>query len=697
MRRLTLLHRDLSPAYRYGLATAIFAFALLLRLLILPVDAGFPFLTLYPATVAALYFCGVKPGLMVTALSAGVGYFTFISPHWIFARESHGYFMVGVYLIGAALTAVVVHQLQDYADDLHRTLEMLQDSENRFRSFMDSGIFLSWMKDRDGRFIYLNKRFEECFELQPGSWAGKSNFDLFPEAIAQQFWKSDLEVLESGRSIAVEETTTTRDGGTAYWLSTKFPYVDLAGALYVGGMALEITERKVAEEKIENLAFYDPLTHLPNRRLLLDRLAHVLDTGARHPRMGAMLFIDLDNFKTLNDTHGHSCGDQLLQQVASRLRSSVRKSDTLARLGGDEFVILLENLSLDTLEAATQAETVGEKILANLGQPYTLAGKTHLSTPSIGITLLGDTQEAIEEPLKRADLAMYQAKAAGRNTLRFFDPEIQATIANRSLLEADLRTALAQNQLFLHYQPQMLSEAQLIGAEALARWHHPLRGMVPPIEFIALAEDTGLILPLGRWVLDSACAQLAAWAAQPSFAHLSIAVNVSPREFHQPDFVEQVLASIAHAGANPQRLKLELTESLLVSNVDDVIVKMTQLKEKGVGFALDDFGTGYSSLAYLKRLPLDQLKIDRSFVTDILTDSNDAAIAKTIIALADSLGLAVIAEGVETEAQRNFLAAQGCPAFQGYLVSQPLPIAAFEEFAKTASLAVAASAIVAKP
>lgn len=345
-------------------------------------------------------------------------------------------------------------------------------------------------------------------------------------------------------------------------------------------------------------------------------------------------------------------------------------------------MILLEDLSQDTLEAAAQAETVGEKILTALGQPYQFEGNSHRSTPSIGITLFGGEQESIEEPLKRADLAMYQAKAAGRNTLRFFDPEIQAAVAARFQLEADLRNAVTRNQFLLHYQPQMMGENQLTGAEALVRWRHPQRGIVSPAEFIPLAEDTGLILAVGRWVLDVACAQLALWAQRPGYAHLTIAVNVSPRQFRQSDFVDQVLAALASTGANPQLLKLELTEGLLVSSIEDVIIKMAALKERGVSFSLDDFGTGYSSLAYLKRLPLDQLKIDQSFVKDILVDSNGAAIAKTIIALADSLSLAVIAEGVETEVQRNSLAAWGCAAYQGYLVSRPLPIDAFEQFAQ---------------
>ena len=442
---------------------------------------------------------------------------------------------------------------------------------------------------------------------------------------------------------------------------------------------MDISSRKTAENEIQNLAFFDPLTRLPNRRLLMDRLEQALAAGARHFRPGALLFVDLDDFKTLNDTLGHDKGDLLLQQAAERLASCTREGDTVARLGGDEFVVLLENLSENATDAATQAETVGEKILVALSQTYQLAGYEHHSTASIGVTLFGEQQETMDEPMKRADLAMYQAKAAGRNTLRFFDPQMQAVVKARAALEMGLREALAKNQLHLYYQAQVTGEHQITGAEVLLRWQHPQRGMVMPGEFIALAEESGLILPLGQWVLENACAQLARWDTQPAMAHLTVAVNVSARQFHQRDFVDQVLAALKRTGANPQRLKLELTESVLVANIDGVITKMSALKEIGVGFSLDDFGTGYSSLSYLKRLPLDQLKIDQGFVRDVLSDPNDAAIAKMVIVLAASLGLAVIAEGVETEAQRLFLASQGCHAYQGYLFSRPLPLQDFVE------------------
>lgn len=458
---------------------------------------------------------------------------------------------------------------------------------------------------------------------------------------------------------------------------------DKAGTVtnYVGTFA-DITARKAAEEEINSLAFFDPLTGLPNRRLLLDRLKQALASSTRNVKYGALLFIDLDHFKNLNDTRGHDIGDLLLQQVAERLTTCVRESDTVARLGGDEFVVMLEDLSGTIQEAVNQAESVGEKILSTLNKTYALGSGEHHSTPSIGIALFADHSEGIDELLKRADLAMYEAKAAGRNTLRFFEPEMQTIVTARAAMEIGLREALANGQFFLHYQAQVTDVCGVAGAEALVRWRHPLRGTISPTEFIPLAEETGLIQPLGLWVLETACVQLARWAMQPGMAHLTLAVNVSARQFHQTDFVDQVLVVLERTGANPCRLKLELTESLLVTNIDGVIAKMSALKIIGVGFSLDDFGTGYSSLSYLSRLPLDQLKIDRSFVMNIESNDNAAAICAATISLAHALNLKVVAEGVETEAQRYFLnMVHHCDLIQGYLFSRPLPIDEFEALA----------------
>ncbi len=478
------------------------------------------------------------------------------------------------------------------------------------------------------------------------------------------------------------EVWSRRKNGETYpeWLTITEVQGDDGNITHYVRTMSDITQRKATENKIQLLAYYDSLTKLPNRQLLIDRLQQALLDNARSKRQCALLFIDLDNFKTINDTLGHDKGDLLLQQVAQRLSGCVRAGDTVARQGGDEFVVMLRDLSETPEDAAGQARIVAGKILTALNQPYQLAGHLCRNTPSIGITLFDGHLASTDDLLKRADLAMYQAKAAGRNTLRFFEPDMQASVTARAELETDLRQGLQDHQFLLYYQAQVDDAGRVTGAEVLVRWRHPRRGLVPPAEFIPAAEDTGMILPLGHWVLETACRQQAIWASRPEMAHLVLAVNVSAHQFRQPDFVAQVLQVLDRSGANAHRLKLELTESLLLDDVEDIIAKMWALKARGVGFSLDDFGTGYSSLSYLKRLPLDQLKIDQSFVRDIHTDPNDAAIVRTIVALAQSLGLSVIAEGVETEAQSDFLASNGCHAYQGYLYSKPLPLDAFEQF-----------------
>ena len=437
----------------------------------------------------------------------------------------------------------------------------------------------------------------------------------------------------------------------------------------------DVTALRRANAEIESLAFYDPLTGLPNRRLLLDRLGQAILQAQRTGQRGALLFLDLDHFKMLNDTRGHEVGDQLLQQVAQRLKETVRSCDTVARLGGDEFVVMLGELADDAVQSAAQARQVGEKLLQQLAQPYMLSGQPHRSSCSMGATVFGSEPLTAAELLKRADIAMYQSKAQRSHTLAFFDPQMQEALNRRASLEADLQAALhSPGQLSLHYQPQYRWGGQMVGAEALLRWQHPERGSVAPGEFIAVAEDSGLIVPLGTWVLQQACVQLAAW--QGGALHgLPLSVNVSARQFRQADFVEQVLQALRASGAPAHLLKLELTESLVLEDVQDSIAKMHALRTKGVRFSMDDFGTGHSSLAYLTRLPLDQLKIDQSFVRQLGVQHSDDVIVQTIIAMARTLALEVIAEGVETSAQRDVLAGYGCSLYQGYLFSRPLPLA----------------------
>ena len=452
----------------------------------------------------------------------------------------------------------------------------------------------------------------------------------------------------------------------------------------------DITLKKAAEEQIKNLAFYDPLTKLPNRRLMLDRLEHALSSCGRQKRLGAVLMIDLDNFKTLNDSYGHNIGDKLLRSVATRLESCMRKGDTVSRMGGDEFVVIIEGLD-ETILLEKQVETVAKKIITHLSEPYLLTHESNSNKPkaiqyqcscSIGIALFSEQAVTVDELIKQADTAMYSAKAAGRNTLRFFDPKMQALISARAALDHDLYGAIKKAQFALYYQPIVSGKKKLIGVEALVRWVHPERGIIMPEQFIPAAEASGLIVPLGLWILQTACDQLTKWALVPEMAGLSMAVNVSAMQFNQPQFVSQLLDQLKRSGANPLRLSLELTESALIYDLHDVIEKMTTLKNSGISFSLDDFGTGYSSLSYLKQLPLDQLKIDQSFIKDIFTDSNDVAIAQMIIALSKSMGLGVIAEGVENHAQLNYLENLGCHTHQGYLFSRPLPLKKFEAFAQ---------------
>ncbi len=472
-----------------------------------------------------------------------------------------------------------------------------------------------------------------------------------------------------------------KKNGEQFWLELSMVPVDYQhrGLTHWVAVGRDITERKAANEQIEHLAFYDPMTQLPNRQLLTKRLEEVLATRNEHKQIGALMFVDLDNFKVLNDTLGHSRGDMMLQQVAKRLQSCVRRSDTVARLGGDEFVVMLEDLSDDPEIARQKTRVVGEKILASLSVPYDLSGNQYHGTCSIGVTQVGALSQGMGDALKQADLAMYQAKAAGRNTMCFFDPVMQIAATATAALTADLRQAFYQHQFVLHFQPQVGRDGQMVGVEALLRWQRPGR-LVMPDDFILQAEQSGLILPLGSWVLETACAQLLTWARQPQTEKLSIAVNVSVRQFCHPEFVDQVMGLIRRTGIQASRLKLELTESLLAVDIDVTIAKMGMLKDAGVTLSIDDFGTGYSALSYLKKLPLDQLKICRTFVKDILTNPNDAAIARTIIGLAQSLGLELMAEGVETQAQRDFLMRHGCDNYQGYLFSEALPIGELDTF-----------------
>ena len=558
--------------------------------------------------------------------------------------------------------------------------QALHTSEQRLRAMLDNLPVGVLLVQEGQRMVYRNRSFvritgyTEAQMVQTEQWWQRAYPDPAQREHVQLQWDELLNKAsnEGGAIAPAEYEICCADG--------QRRLVCISGMLQGEDHLVvveDLTERKAAEAEIQYLAYYDSLTRLPNRRLLLDRMHQVLAACERRKRCGALLLLDIDHFKTLNETYGHEAGDQLLRQVAERLQAATHEDHTVARYGDDEFVVVLEDLAEGAQEAAAPTEEAGQHLLEVLRAPFQLKGQTYHCSVSIGATIFCDLADSVDELLKRADLAMNQAKAAGRDTLRFYDPQMQATVNARAELELDMRQGMRQGQFTLFYQAQTDGK-RIIGCEALLRWRHPQRGFVSPADFIPLAEETGLILPLGQWVIQTACEQIAAWADHPELEHLTLAVNVSPRQFQQEDFVAQVLALLHSSGANPRRLKLELTEGMLLQGVEDTIAKMTELKSHGVGFSLDDFGTGYSSLAYLKRLPLDQLKIDQGFVRDVLTDPNDAAIARTIVALGTTLGLHVIAEGVETQAQRAFLMDNHCHAWQGYLLSRPLPCAEFE-------------------
>ncbi|WP_052807875.1 bacteriohemerythrin [Methyloterricola oryzae] len=592
-------------------------------------------------------------------------------------------------LNGALVTAIlgVGNKREPYSQDdieiaqelASMAMDIVEKKRNDERLHQAAVLFANTQEgliitDADQHIIMVNQAFQKITGYEEKQVLGKTPRLLKSGRHGPDFYRSMWNQIQE-QGFWSGEIWNRRAGGAVYpeWLTIN-AVKDSSGKVshYVSAFS-DITFLKEDEARILHLAMYDPLTELPNRRLLTDRLSQALAATSRTDAHGAVMFIDLDNFKALNDTMGHEAGDQLLIEVAQRLQACARKTDTVARLGGDEFVLMLKTLSADEMQAVAQAQTIAEKVLARINQPVSLGEKEVVISPSIGICLFPAQAQTVEDLLKRADLAMYRAKESGRNTFYFFEPVMQAAAERRVRLEAELRRAIAKTEFVLHYQPQVNRELRIVAAEALLRWAHPQRGLVPPAEFLSVAEEAALILPLGRHVLESACLQLRQWQATPGADSLSLAVNVSVRQFLDKTFVHDVRHALNVTGADPGKLILELTENLLIHDAREARDKMRTLQELGITFSIDDFGTGYSSLRYLNELPFSQLKIDRSFVANVLQNGKDAVLVKTIISMGRQLNLSILAEGVENQDQAAFLFAQECDAFQGYYFGYPVP------------------------
>ena len=551
----------------------------------------------------------------------------------------------------------------------------LSKSRDQLNTILDGVGAAVFIKDCQGAYQYANRAALDILKTDLVDLVGRKDGDFFDPETAARLRVNDQRVLQTGEKLIEEETNRMLDECEVHSaLTVKMPLRNERGEIYaLCGISTDLTAFRKAEQAIDALTHYDPLTRLPNRRLLMDRLQQSLLAYQRSHHDGAVLLVDIDGFSLLNNTMGYETGDALLRQVAERLSAQVRAEDTLARLSSDEFVLLLHDLSGQPTEAAEQAQRVLEKIRLQFETPFEIHGHPHITSACVGVALFSDAADSSDDLLKLADLALHQAKQMGRGSMVFFNPAMQAHARQKAQLEADLRRALAEQQFVLEYQPQVNEAGQVLGVEALVRWQHPERGRVLPGQFIGLAEASGMILPLGRWILEAACRQLVAWADHPLMSRWVMAVNVSARQFRQDGFVQEVLDILAQTGANPQRLELELTESLLVDDLPTVTAKMSELSRHGVHLALDDFGTGYSSLNYLRQFPLNRLKIDKSFVDEVTAGSSEAAIVKTIVTLAQALNLSVIAEGVETADQWQALQVLGVRHAQGFMFSQAVP------------------------
>ena len=581
----------------------------------------------------------------------------------------------------------VVHELCDtsYGEDGKplSSLGLMQDITERVSNLDELRLAATMFRThagilittKDGVIIRVNPAFEKMTGYTSNELVGKNPKILKSGRQDKAFYETMWSELADKGMWQGELWNKRKDGALyAEWLTVTAVKDDTGEVTNYVGTSQDITERKEAEIKVEYLAYHDDLTDLANRRLLVDRLRQNIITCKRNDEFGAVLMLDLDCFKDLNDSLGRSAGDSVLRGIASRLKEIVREGDTVARLGGDEFIVVLSSVGKNLSRIGTDVQLIAEKIQSSLSRPYDLKDGQCFSQASIGITLFPENSDDVDDILKHVDTALYRAKEQGRNEICFYQSSMQAEVDERLAIAEGLRNAIVNNEFVLHYQPQVNSKGVLLGAEALIRWLHPEQGMIPPDKFISVAEDTGLILAIGQWVLQEATRQVAKWHSLGicDDQSLRLAVNVSPRQFNQKDFVEQTLSVFNDAGVSPDCIELEVTESMLMNDLDDVSKKMQVLRSRGIRISIDDFGTGYSSLAYLKKLPLDQLKIDQSFICDITTDKNNAVVVETIIAMARHLGLSVIAEGVENQGQLDFLIEKGCNAFQGYYFYRPL-------------------------
>lgn len=570
-----------------------------------------------------------------------------------------------------------------------RTLE-LAHSELKLNTILDSVEAYIYIKDRDLRYQYANKKVCDYLGTTPQQIIGQTDEVLFDAETWAHLRENDLRVITEGLRVSDEEENVTKNGDNHHFLSVKIPLHNAQGEIYaLCGISTDITEHIHIKESLNQLEYYDSITGLANRKLLLQNLEHAVTSAQRTGYEGALVAIDLTHFTIINETFGHAAGDKLLQEVALRIRARIDETDTAARLGSDDFVVILEDLSQDTDQAVMEVRNWAREILESLAQPYELGDIKHSTTASIGITMFSDSPDDVSGLLKNADLAISEAKAQGGGSIRFFNPTMQETISRRMLIESALRRAVQHQELEAYLQPQVNEHGEVIAAELLLRWTDPDLGTICPAEFIPIAEASGLIIPIGTWVIEQACRTLRDWQQIDALKHIPLAVNISPRQFRHGGFVAQVEHCLLEAHLPEGLLELEITEGMLIDNIDVTVKRMCKLGDLGVRFSLDDFGTGYASLAYLKKLPLYQLKIDQSFVRDMLTDANDEVITKTIIGLAENLNFSVIAEGVETVKQLEHLKALGCKKFQGYLFGKPAPIVEWQQrFIESSTLSV---------